>query len=151
MNHILIIIIIVGVVILLSFQALGLLLILVLLRKREEQVDFIQNADIMARKFCYRVEKSAEEIFSILSIPGHFEDYRYSFDRREMIITFSRELVPPDARYWVFLYPDAAGCNLRIEAIDGWGTGNSCPQIQNSFWQHMLDARPIPIFEEERT
>ena len=66
----------VGAVILLSFHALGLVLILTVLKKQEAQIAAIENSDIMARKFCYRVEKTAEEIFSILSLPGYYQDYR---------------------------------------------------------------------------
>ena len=144
-----IIAILVGAVILIGFQALGLVLILTLLKKQDGQADQIRNSDTLSRKFCYRVDKTAEEIVSLLSPPGRFQDYRYSFDREEMIITFFSDSTEQGARYGMFLYPDETGCDLRVEAIDDGGR-DYYPWIQNPFWQHMLEARPIPYFEEEK-
>ena len=125
-------------------------MILALLNNRDKNPDLVRNSDPMGRNLCYRAEKTGEAIRHILSVTGHFQDYQYTFDSHEMLITFSRELLHPDARYWVFIFPGGTGCDLRIAAIDGWGSGNSCPQIQNAFWQHLLDARPIPYFEVNR-
>ena len=103
----------------------------------------IQNTDAMMREFCYRVEKTTDEILSILSVPGSFDGYSYSFDRKNMIITFSHAFRKPDHGYQVFLYPKGQECLMKVSAVGGWMKGNDLPYIQNPFWVKILDAVPV--------
>lgn len=110
----------------------------------------IINCDGFMREFCYRVDKSKAEIWTLLISNNTYTATKYRFNGEQGIITFYSEL--PDGYLdisYVIKIAEYEGYSLmKVTQFDHMWTQNKYAWLQNEFWRQKLDAMPVAYMRE---
>lgn len=109
----------------------------------------ILNHDAGFRRFVYKTDKSADEIWNTLKRPNIHTPIKYSFHDDDRTIVFYSELPDGylDITYRLYVSEYEGYSILEVVQADHLLEKNKYALLQNEFWCKRLDATPIPYSE----
>ena len=109
----------------------------------------ILNHDASLRRFVYKTDKSADEIWDALKRPNIHTPMKYRFNDADRTVVFCSELPDGylDITYRLYVSEYEGYSILKVVQADHLLEKNKYALLQNEFWCKRLDATPIPYFE----
>ena len=106
----------------------------------------ILNHDAGFRRFVYKIDKSADEIWAALKRPNIHTPMKYRFHDADRTIVFYSELPDGylDITYRLYVSEYDGYSILEVVQVDHLLEKNKYALLQNEFWCKRLGATPIP-------